>query len=188
MMTLQFPGARKTGINAKFLVIPGEDPAELEVLASDYQEEFEPASPLEYFLVETLIHADWQLRRLRRVEAQLWTKQVADAEKSPGGVHADALLGHVFNRGLTAFTQLQRRIDATERSYFRALKQLQALRTGPFRAADSTAPSRRKPSAQVPATIPASPNLASFRDSPEPLPSGPSFLIPETPPDASLSR
>jgi len=110
--------ALKTGITAKSMVIPGEDAAELESLAAEYHRQFPAVTALERFLVDALVSADWQLRRLRRVEAQLWSNELAEAEGS---------LGQVFSRGSRAFLLLQRRIDSTERSYYRALNQLQRL-------------------------------------------------------------
>jgi hypothetical protein len=53
----------KTGITAPFQVIPGEDPAELEALAVEYQEQFQAATALERFLVDALI-SPWPLNRL----------------------------------------------------------------------------------------------------------------------------
>ena len=70
------PGAASlSGIDAAAQVIPGEDPCQLEALAADYHRQFQPAGPLERFLVDSLVYADWQLRRLRRAEAQLWHDQ-----------------------------------------------------------------------------------------------------------------
>ena len=66
--------ALKTGILAKSLVIPGEDPAELEELAAAYTLQFQPADPIDRFSVDALVMADWQLRRLRKIEAQLWQR------------------------------------------------------------------------------------------------------------------
>ena len=107
--------ALKTGITAKSMVIPGEDPDELAALAAGYHDQFRPATALERFLVDALVSADWQLRRLQRVEAQLWA--------SP----ADTPLGDIYSSALETFTRLQRRIESTERSYYRALKELQRL-------------------------------------------------------------
>ena len=132
--------ALQTGIHAASLVIPGEDPAALEALAADYHRQFQPATPLECFLVDTIVHADWQLRRLRRVEAQLWEKEMTAQEK-PSLAEAYAGAGEVF-------TRLQRRIDATERSYFRALRELQRAQAAQPEPVDEPAPG---------------PELASFR-------------------------
>lgn len=133
--------ALKTGIQAKSQVIPGEDPAELEQLAADYHLQFQPATPLERFLVDTLVSAEWQLRRYHTVEARLW-EQSLKAENSD--------LGQAFGQGMQTFTRLHRRIEALERSYFRALQQLQRLQ------AESV------PGLETPELPPPAPELASF--------------------------
>ena len=162
--------ALKSGIDAKSQVIPGEEPAELETLTDEYHREWQPATPLERFLVDALIYADWQLRRLRRVEAQLWIDEIGDAKSSYHGLKQDAPLGQVFNRGRDAFTRLQRRIDSTERSYYRALQQLQRLRTGDAPQPDQEPPdSDPLPPPQPSENPDASADLASFLH----LPSGP---------------
>lgn len=134
--------ALKSGIDAKAQVIPGEDASTLEALATGYHAQFQPANPLECFLVDALVHADWQLRRLRRVEAQLWADEIADAARSFRGLNEEAPLGQVFGRSRDAFTRLQRRIDSAERSYYRALTQLQRLQP-PARPEEPLAPSPR---------------------------------------------
>lgn len=102
--------ALKSGINAKVQVIPDEDPAELETLAANYHLQFQPSTPLEFFLVDSIVTADWQLRRLRKIEAQVWHMELHFApDVTPG----------------ERLTRLHRRIDAAERSYYRALKELQ---------------------------------------------------------------
>ena len=58
--------ALKSGVDARSLVIPGEDPAELEALTLDYRQTLRPVGPLEDFLVETLVAADWNRRRYAR--------------------------------------------------------------------------------------------------------------------------
>ena len=120
--------ALTSGIHAQSQVIPGEDPAELTAVASAYHDEFQPATPLECFLVDALIRADWQLRRLHRVEAQLWNSEIARAQKADDAPHEPALLGLVYRSALDVFTRLQRRIDSAERAYYRALAQLQRRR------------------------------------------------------------
>jgi len=130
--------AMKTGITAKSIVIPGEDAAELETLSAEYHDQFQPATALERFLVDALISADWQLRRFHRIEAQLWTHELANSQDAPD----EASLGRVFSRAPRSFQLLQRRIDAAERSYYRALKELQRFQAAarPEPCAESTEP------------------------------------------------
>jgi hypothetical protein len=115
--------ALRSGIHAQSQVIPGEDPAELEALAAEYRQQFEPESPLEIFLVDAMIAADWKMRRLRKIEAQLWQRELTGC---PQGPTAAADLAEAYSRN-AALTQIQRRIEATERSYYRALKQMQRI-------------------------------------------------------------
>ena len=82
--------ALKHGMDAQSLIIPGEDPADLDALAHDYHEQFRPYGPEETFLVETLIRADWNKRRLRRIETELF--HALRAEQEAAGVRADFLL------------------------------------------------------------------------------------------------
>jgi hypothetical protein len=127
--------ALKTGIDARSTVIRGEDPDALETLAADYYERFRPATPDQCFFVDALVQADWLLRRLRKIEAQLWESEFADAEQWHR-FRKKCPLGDAFCRAGNAFNRLQRRIDSTERSYHRALNELRRLQA----AAPSPAP------------------------------------------------
>ena len=67
--------ALKSGIHAESQAIPGEDAAELEALAEEYRREFRPHSRLAVFLVDAMLRADWKLRRLQKIETQLWRRR-----------------------------------------------------------------------------------------------------------------
>jgi hypothetical protein len=127
----------KSGIDAKSQVIPCEDPAELAALAANYQQQFRPATPAEVFLVDAIVSADWELRRLRRIEAQLWEW---DLMVGGDAVPSDRL------------TRLHRRIDATERSYYRALKQLESQIASRSGTQPEEAPAEDIPAAGAAAT------------------------------------
>jgi hypothetical protein len=117
--------ALKTGIDAKAQVIPGEDPDQLETLVAEYQERFSTATPERRLLVDTLVNSEWLLRRLNCAEAEFWqyeaqrTKSSYDSNKHP--------IGRVLYFGDRVFDRLQRRVDAINRNYHRALKELQTL-------------------------------------------------------------
>ena len=57
--------AMKSSIDAKAYVIPGEDAGELQAVIESYREKFLPDNALERFLVDGMIGADWESRRLR---------------------------------------------------------------------------------------------------------------------------
>ncbi|HLI84843.1 MAG TPA: hypothetical protein VKV17_13050 [Bryobacteraceae bacterium] len=142
--------ALKSGLDAKSLVIPGEDPAELAALAENYRVQFQPASPLEIALLDTLVTAEWELRRLRKIQPKLWNE---DAFLDPESKEAKRL------------TRFYRRLDTAERSYHRALKELNRYGAARAREAAAGLPAPQKPSPQ-PRPAPAKPapeeKLASF--------------------------
>jgi hypothetical protein len=138
--------ALRSGIDAKSDLIRGEDSVALETLTAEYRDRFLPATPEERLLVDILIHDEWLLRRFRRVDAELFECEMQDAWNPK----SDCPAGQAFGRGATTFSRLQRRIDSTERSYHRALKELQRLES-----------ERRAPASEASAP---NPELASFRN------------------------
>jgi hypothetical protein len=81
-----------------------------------YRDKFLPDSALERFLVDGMIGADWELRRPRMVETQLWQRELAEGGSLP----------EVYTRSL-ALVRLERQKVATQRSYYRALKEMQQI-------------------------------------------------------------
>jgi hypothetical protein len=159
--------ALKHGMDAQSLIVPGEDPAELEALAHDYHEQFRPHGPEEIFLVETLIRADWNKRRLRRIETELYRALIAEQEAA--GVPADILLGAAFaqNGGNNPLDKIFRRLETAERTWFRARQELhraQQQRQSSDPDGDGPAPLAPgfRPLAPVPVPVPASPQMQGF--------------------------
>jgi len=113
--------ALESGIDAKSMVIRGEEPADLQARTAEYLDRFQPATPEERFFVDILIRGDWQLRRLAKADAQIWEHEITNLFHPD----SDAPLGHAFELGARHFERLQRRINATERSYTNALHELQ---------------------------------------------------------------
>jgi len=110
--------ALKTGIHAKSTVIPGESAEELDQLIADYREQYRPATPEQRFLVDTMVNADWMLRRYRIIEARLWEFAFQDPESS-GATES-------FLRHQRDFAFVHRKIAFLERSFYNALKELKA--------------------------------------------------------------
>jgi|SRR5579871_470368 len=124
--------ALKTGIHAKSTVIPGEDAAELEQLAAAYHQQFQPCTPEQRFLVDTMIDAEWMLRRYHRIEAEVWEFATRDIEVGS--------TGEAFARHEKTFALLHRKINSLERSYYRARKALQEAQAAGQAAAEAPAP------------------------------------------------
>jgi hypothetical protein len=117
--------ALKSGINAESLIIHGEDRAALETLTQEYIERFHPTTPEQRHYVDILIRDDWQLRRLAKVDTEIWERELI----SPLKYDQNAPLGSAYSCGSSTFFRLQRRMDCTERSYQRALRELQLLQS-----------------------------------------------------------
>jgi hypothetical protein len=73
--------ACKSGIYAQSEFIPGEDPAELAALTAQYYSQIQPG-PAETGLADQAIRSDWQLRRLARGEADIWTMSMTGDKES----------------------------------------------------------------------------------------------------------
>ena len=165
--------AIKTGIDAKSQIVRGEDPADLQTLTAEYQQRWQPATPEQRLLVDTLIDCEWLLRRFRKSEAQLWHCKMQEAEvwkPDPG-----SLLGLAFNRGCEQFSRLQRRIDSTSRNYHRALKELQRLDSE--RCQPDPPPAPASEASPPPGPWPPAPGPAS-EASPAPAPASEASLLP----------
>jgi hypothetical protein len=184
--------ATKTGIDAKSQIVPGEDPVELDTLAAEYQERWQPATPEQRLLVDTLVDCEWLLRRFRRSEAQLWQCKMQKAKiwkPDP-----ECLLGLGFDYGCEQFTRLQRRIDSTSRNYHRALKELQRLESqgrqsepppAPASEASPVGPSQGKSQNEPNSGIA---SLADAASSPTPPPPSAPFPHPLSPPQHPLAE
>jgi len=182
----------KTGIYAAAEVITGEDPADLEALAADYHNRFLPDAPEQRCLVDILIHCELTLRRLRRVEAQLWDRNTeasapgyGDENLLPLGRAANYMAGQTLAR-------LQYRMHATQRNYERALKELGRLqpeRPAEFPAAPVQPVSLPAPLGFVPSTTPPQVARSPFRPLPSARPAAPSpACAPTSPPLPAACR
>ena len=140
--------ALKTGIDAQSQVIPGEDPAALALLTAEYYDRYQPATPEVRALVDTLVTAEWLQRRFRALEAQLWQYNLRGLYHPTEGLE----LPQVYEGNNQVFNRLQRRIDATERTYHRTLAALQKIES---RAPDSPPPA---PGPASEASIPPAPD------------------------------
>ena len=117
--------ALKTGIDAHLPIIPGERPEALESLTAEYRERFQPANTEQSLLVDVLVGYDWQLRRLRMSEAQLWKLGIRN-DWVPG---QEIPFGKAFYRRSLTFRSLQRRIESASRAYLRHLEELKRLQS-----------------------------------------------------------
>ena len=128
--------AVRHGLLSQDVLLPGEDEAALKELGERLRAEVQPVGELESMLVDRIIAAHWRLRRLGRVEADIFIwehyEELAKRALRPRTEQDDqiAALGRAFIRdaGMAdAFSKLSRYEIAIERSLFKALHELQRL-------------------------------------------------------------
>jgi hypothetical protein len=68
--------ARTHGLLSQEVLLPGEDEEALKELDENLKAELQPVGELETLLVDRIVAAHWRLRRLRRVEAGIFTWQL----------------------------------------------------------------------------------------------------------------
>src|SRR5450432_1864588 len=115
--------ALKTGIYSKSLIIPGEDPADLNELIDEYYQRYLPFTPEQRDQLDILIRSTWTLRRLSVAETQVWVDDLARQYRPI----ANAPLGQVLRNCDRTLTRVQRMITATQRNYRDALRELERL-------------------------------------------------------------
>ena len=155
--------ALKSGIDAQSQVIPGEDPAALALLTAEYHDRYQPATPEVRALVDTLITAEWLQRRFRTLEAQLFQFNITRFIREEKGLTA----AQAYDRDSNTFDRLQRRINAVERSYHRALVAFQKIESSTPQPGEHSEPEplSNQPPGPENGFVPSTP--------PEPSPSGP---------------
>jgi hypothetical protein len=109
--------ALNTGIYAdREAVLPVEDANALVALAAEYYDRYEPRTPEHRCLVDSLVSDDWLLRRFRRIEGEMMTRSCKDVDGRPSERFA---LADAFDENAPSLERLQRRINATRRSFER---------------------------------------------------------------------
>jgi hypothetical protein len=154
-----------TGIDAQSQIIPGEDPAALELLTTQYYDRFQPQGPEEVALIDSAISADWFLRRFRKVEAEMWNRSISrevEDQRKWGTKPEKYPLAAAFRDQQKVFDRLQRRISAAERSLRASLETLARLRKQGFDVGHAVGqaperPRQRANASRIPPANPANP-------------------------------
>jgi hypothetical protein len=116
----------KTGLYARSLIIQGEKIEDFEALQNEYYTHYQPQSPPERDLLDTMINLVWQQRRYAHVEAELWDWEVYD-QSSRGSISRHYPLGDMFSHCGDKFSRLQRMQNAAQAKFKEALHELQLL-------------------------------------------------------------
>jgi hypothetical protein len=109
--------ARTDGLTAAELIIAAEDREEFDDVNAQLQTDIRPQGTLQQILFEQLVASAWNLRHIRRMEAEL----TASAQ-----TYLDILDNPVLTAKLDRLARHQTRL---ERSFHRALRELKSLQT-----------------------------------------------------------
>ena len=149
------------GLCAVTTVLPGESNADFEKLRSDLFQHWLPANEQERFEFEELARSAWKLLRLRNVETETWSDYVTDIRKSNGKSRPESpnecyrAVAGVLEAGRRDLTNYLRYERAIERSYYRAVQQLQ--KTQSIRRREDRQAEPAKAARPAPPTPPARP-------------------------------
>jgi hypothetical protein len=116
--------AVRHGIDARSCVLPGEDPDEFAALAAGYRDRYNPHTPEQDFLVDTLAQSEWNRRRYARIQADLTAHLLDQMEPERRSL---ALLFLADTPAARALNRVIRRYEAAEASWFRALRELRRI-------------------------------------------------------------
>ena len=121
----------KHGLTAQTLILPGESQADFQDLLDSYEVEHDPITPTENALVTQLAMATWRMRRLYHVEAGFYTYKLKILSDTGNRLKLDdfARLGMVADCNNGTLTTLNRQEARLERSFYKALQELQRIRT-----------------------------------------------------------
>ena len=177
------------GLTAKNAVLPGESKEEFHDFFTALAAEYQPVGPTETLLLDQIVMDAWRLQRLRGMETGWFDLGNLDIRKRFAEQYTNANRNHLYAyifrqdaNGPDVLSRLGRHESRIQRSFYRALQELQRLQSLRTRSTQSVpAPEPPPVSAPAPAnpapdpTPPPENNLTNqshFRktDVPSPLP------------------
>jgi len=121
--------ALRHGLASQTTVLPNENPEEFRELRDALFDEYDPSGPTETLLVEQMAMAAWRLRRLRAVETGLFALRMAQLPRDENDLDPRSRAYAYDASGSRAIDSLTRYETRIERSFYRALHELQYLRS-----------------------------------------------------------
>jgi hypothetical protein len=128
--------AMRHGLTAQQHLVGDEDEGQFEALVASLNESHQPANAAESILVGQIAENYWRLLRARRIETGFWEKSIATNNRVtaiPGNERhipesPEEQLANIFGWNEDKmFDRLMRYEASIERSYYRAIKQLEHL-------------------------------------------------------------
>ena len=118
--------AIRHGLLSRHVLLPDDDPAELDALQDRLYGQLQPVGDLEELLVDQIVASAWRLRRCMIVELGVFAEKRSREYPAPTDVSPGVAFSYGGN-GRDVFTRLCRYERAIEASLYRALHELQRL-------------------------------------------------------------
>ena len=120
------------GLSAQTIVLPGESAGDFQALLAAHVQRFRPADSIEMDLVESMAVARWRLRRIASIEANMLANAMSDTDRlHHAPQNHDQRLARVFKDCSGQIDLLTRYEGSLNRTFDRALRQLQLLQRTP---------------------------------------------------------
>src|ERR1700694_11793 len=121
----------KHGLTAETIVLKGESEADFTAMLDSFEAEHDPTTPTEEALVVQLTLANWRLRRLYHQEAGFYTSKLKILASIQKDLNLDdaGRMGHAAGWSESTLGLFNRQESRLERTFYRALHELQRLRT-----------------------------------------------------------
>jgi hypothetical protein len=120
----------KHGLTAETIVLKGESEADFTNMLDSFEAEHAPTTPTEEALVVQLALANWRLRRLYHQEAGFYTSKLKTLASIQKDLNLDdaGRMGHAAGWSESTLGLFNRQESRLERTFYRALHELQRLR------------------------------------------------------------
>jgi hypothetical protein len=120
----------KHGLTAETIVLKGESQADFTNMLDSFEAEHHPTTPTEEALVVQLALANWRLRRLYHQEAGFYTSKLKTLASIQKDLNLDdaGRMGHAAGWSESTLDLFNRQEGRLERTFYRALHELQRLR------------------------------------------------------------
>jgi hypothetical protein len=147
--------ALRHGLTAQDAVLPFEDKDQFDEIAKSYEEHYKPLGPVEILLVQQIVMAAWRLCRVRGMETAAIELRLAQhasgLDHECRGLSSLHRLASVFLRDVrdaNSLTVLARYETRVERSFYRALQELERRQATRPPAPLAPAPASKNDSAE----------------------------------------
>jgi len=120
----------KHGLTAQTIVLKGESEADFTAMLESFEAEHAPTTPTQEALVVQLALANWRLRRLYHQEAGFYVSELKILASIQKDLNLDdaGRMGHAANWSERTLGLFNRQEGRLERTFYRALHELQRLR------------------------------------------------------------